>query len=253
MSNNGIWTQTITLTGTGPHLISAQDTDPAGNTGMAGATLFSLDNQIVGKVGQTFITGTSGNDHITVGPANVFVNAGGGNDTVTMLAGPSFQVHSIDGGPGTNTLDLSQISGAVTVDLKHGIASGSQIGIAALSSIQKIIAGSGTETIIGSAAANVFQAGAGTDKITGGGGADTFVFKPGFGNTSVTDFKVSGISHGTIEIDHSIFANWSALDAAIIDAKQGVVIAVDATESITLNGVTKAQIEANHLTDFHFI
>ncbi len=253
VSSSGNWTETVTLAGTGSHSISAQDTDAAGNVGKSANVLFTLDNQIVGNNNQAIVSGTSANDHITVAPNNLIINAGGGNDTITLTSGPSTQVHIVDGGAGPNTLDLSQISNAVTVDLKLGVASGSQIGTVLLSSIQNVIAGSGAETIVGTSGANVFQAGAGTDRMTGGGGADTFVFKPGFGNTIVTDFKVSGASHGTIEIDHSIFASWTALDAVLADSKQGAVITVTAAESITLNGVTKAQLEANHLVDFHFI
>ncbi|RTL69928.1 MAG: hypothetical protein EKK41_13465 [Hyphomicrobiales bacterium] len=253
VSGNGSWTETVTLVGTGSHAISALDTDAAGNTGKSASIVFSLDNQIVGNTNQSIISGTSANDHITVVPNNLIVNAGGGNDTITLTSGPSTQVHIVDGGAGTNTLDLSQISSAVTVDLKLGVASGSQVGTVLLSSIQNVVAGGGAEAIVGSSGANVFQAGSGMDRITGGGGADTFVFRPGFGNTTVTDFKVSGASHGTIEIDHSIFATWAALDAALADSKQGAVITVNAAESITLNGVTKAQLEANHLADFHFI
>ena len=33
----------------------------------------------------------------------------------------------------------------------------------------------------------------------------------------------------------------------------GAVIQVDTNDTITLNGVTKAQLLANHFVDFHFV
>ena len=88
------------------------------------------------------------------------------------------------------------------------------------------------------------------DKLAGGTGADTFVFNPRFGKDTITDFNVS---QDILALDHRLFANATASQVLgqTHDSKAGAVIVVDAHDTITLTGVSVAQLQ-NHLSDFHF-
>jgi hypothetical protein len=79
---------------------------------------------------------------------------------------------------------------------------------------------------------------------------DSFVFTPGFGLDTITNFQPTT---DVLQIDHSVFANVQALLAATQDDGHGnVVITADAHDSITLQHVTVAQLQAHH-SDFHII
>jgi hypothetical protein len=85
--------------------------------------------------------------------------------------------------------------------------------------------------------------------LTGTGPSDTFVFDfAGVGQATVTNFHADT---DLLQIKSAIFANAQAiLDATRDDGHGNSVIALDAHDSITLTGVTKAQL---HQTDFHLV
>ena len=86
--------------------------------------------------------------------------------------------------------------------------------------------------------------------MTGNGNNDTFVFAPGFGHDTITNFQPTT---DVLQIDHSVFANVQALLAATQDDGHGnAVITADAHDSLTLQHVTVAQLQAHH-SDFHII
>jgi Ca2+-binding RTX toxin-like protein len=104
--------------------------------------------------------------------------------------------------------------------------------------------------IIGNEGSNIINGLAGNDLLTGGAGADTFVFAPGFGKDTVTDYHAG---EDVVEIDHTIFADFSALAAQAADDGLGnTIITVDAGNTITLVGVTTSILQQNQ-SDFHFV
>jgi hypothetical protein len=89
------------------------------------------------------------------------------------------------------------------------------------------------------------------DTLTGGGGRDTFVFNPGFGNNTITDFNVS---QDVLRFDHTLFAKTTAsqvLSQTHDDSKGDAIIVVHHGDTVTLIGVTVAQLQS-HLGDFTF-
>ncbi len=167
-------------------------------TGGAGSDTIFGDtniNVIVGGGGADVITGGAGDDQI---------NGNGGNDRfiATILDGND----SYDGGNGTDTLDLSDITGSVNVNLGASLnlggsigtigsnrAIGTQIGTDTLSSIENVIGGTGNDIFIAANAPETFS---------GGLGSDTFVYRStaaagnNGGRSVITDF-----THGTDHID----------------------------------------------------
>ena len=81
-------------------------------------------------------------------------------------------------------------------------------------------------------------------------GHDVFVFAPNFGQVSIANFAPAT---DTIEVSKTVFANLQALlTATHDDASANAVITDAAHDTITLKGVTTAQLLA-HQNDFHFI
>ncbi|KAB2848977.1 MAG: hypothetical protein F9K44_09305, partial [Hyphomicrobiaceae bacterium] len=110
------------------------------------------------------------------------------------------------------------------------------------------------DTLSGSAFDDNFDGGAGNDAMTGLAGSDTFAFlTPGFGNDTIADFVASGSQHDVIELSTSLFADWAAVEAAMMDTANGAKITLDASNSITIAGVSKADLVANHGTDLRLM
>ena len=85
--------------------------------------------------------------------------------------------------------------------------------------------------------------------IFGGGGHDTFMFNAGFGHATIADFD---IDHETINIDHTLFADVSDILAHATDVGADTVITDAANDTIILQGVTLAQVQA-HAAAFHLV
>jgi VCBS repeat-containing protein len=87
--------------------------------------------------------------------------------------------------------------------------------------------------------------------VFGGGGNDTFVFNAGFGSATIGDFNVD---KNTIDISHTLFASVSAIlaSAQSINSGHDTVLTDAAHDTITLVGVTVAQVQA-HAGDFHLV
>jgi probable HAF family extracellular repeat protein/VCBS repeat-containing protein len=100
-----------------------------------------------------------------------------------------------------------------------------------------LIAGNGAATLIGGP----------DDMLTGGHGKDMFVFGPGFGGNTITNFN---LHKDVIQLAQSEFDDFQA----VLDHAQQVgadtVITYDATDSITLTGV---QLDGLHAHSFAFV
>jgi hypothetical protein len=80
---------------------------------------------------------------------------------------------------------------------------------------------------------------------------DTFTFNPTFGKVTINGY-VPGSE--TLDFNHTVFANIAAVEAHATSTGSGAntTITLDATDTITLNGVTLSNFEA-HSSDWHFI
>ena len=103
---------------------------------------------------------------------------------------------------GTDTLDLRTDTRDQRIDLRpEGVSTvfgrNGKIFIGPETVIENVVAGSGNDHVIGNGAANriegrkgndTLDGGGGDDRLTGGAGKDVFVFGPGNGSDTVTDF-----------------------------------------------------------------
>ena len=91
----------------------------------------------------------------------------------------------------------------------------------------------------------------GSDILSGGTGSDTFVFNFGdTGHDTVTDFTAGAGTDDIMEFDSALFATYDALLAAMSDDGTNTTITIDANTTITLEGVTVAEL---HQDDFGFV
>ena len=147
------------------------------------------------------LTGGAGNDTLYGGPA-------GGDDTLHGGAGHD----RLFGGKGNDTLH-----GGDGHDTLRGNL--------------------GADTLRGGDGNDTLHGGAGADTLTGGAGNDTFVFAPGAGHDTVTDF-----GQGADRLDLSAFADLSAVsDLTLQPGPQGLVL--DFTDhgggTLTLAGIAQ--------------
>jgi len=108
---------------------------------------------------------------------------------------------------------------------------------------------SGHKTLTGGSGYDFLIAGP-NDTLIGGAGNDTFVFNQGFGNETVANFNPN---QDQLSFNHALFAQSTA--AFVLSQTHGTgfgaVIVVDPHDTITLPGVTTAQLAARP-SDFHF-
>jgi serralysin len=173
-----------------------------------------------------------------------------------------------DGG-GNDTYDLSNYTGAVSINLNPGgsslisatqraylgsihYASGNVYNANLFNNdprsyIENAIGGSGGDTLVGNAAANRLDGRSGSDTLTGNGGADTFVFTPGYGLDTVADFTVSGA--GRDRIDLAAFGIIGGL-AGLVLSQVGANVVIDFGngDRLTLNNVLLGNLTGDHFS-----
>jgi Ca2+-binding RTX toxin-like protein len=155
----------------------------------------SLADTLWGGPGNDTLTGGTGVDILNGGDGNDTLIGGTGDDTIdggglNCAAGTStactaaFMAKSAVAGvnPGVNTLDYSDRSGAVTVDLTT-LASAMQVGVVGekdsivivsmVVSVTNLRGGSGADILTGDGNNNIIWGGGGGDTIVAGGGDDT--------------------------------------------------------------------------------
>ncbi|WP_152415196.1 flagellin N-terminal helical domain-containing protein [Caenispirillum salinarum] len=135
--------------------------------------------------------------------------AGGGNggDTTYSWTGDAFETLWDSGG--TDTIDLSNKTAALDIDLTPGtysdigttvtfegtVTENETLGIAYGTYIENVVGGSGNDTIKGNDVDNVFTGGAGNDTMDGGAGINVAVFS---GNAD--QYTIADQGDGTVKI-----------------------------------------------------
>jgi Ca2+-binding RTX toxin-like protein len=104
--------------------------------------------------------------------------------------------------------------------------------------------GAGNDTIRGGTGNDFLIGGAGTDRLTGGLGDDTCIFRPGFGQDTVTDFNVGDmVHHDTLDLRGLGFADVASVLSSTDFGTNAVIHA--GTDDITLFGVTKTLLQTH--------
>ncbi|MEL7018862.1 MAG: hypothetical protein AAGL18_09070 [Pseudomonadota bacterium] len=178
------------------------------------------DDLLVGGEGDDSIVGDQGNDTISGGDLMDSIDGGSGNDLI--FGNQRFD--EIDGGAGNDT-----IGGGNNRDLLMG--------------------GEGNDRINGGADFDTLNGGAGDDTLTGGANADVFVFSRVSGNDVITDFDLTTFNPEVIDLsDLNLISDFETLESTFLiqNAAGDAVIQIDADNSITLIGVTLADLTARN-------
>ena len=199
--------------------VTASLANSAINTGDAQGDTYSGISGLIGSNFADTLIGDNGDN---------FLRGRGGGDT-------------LNGGLGSDTADYAN-GQAVTVDLSNTANNtGDALGDTYIS----------IENIRGSSFNDVLKGDGGNNVLTGGAGADTFVFAPGFGHDTVTDYTPNS---DILQFDHSDFANVAALLAATHDDANthlAVIATQDGSHTVALN-VNTATLQ-QHQSDIHIV
>ena len=160
----------------------------------------NLADTITGDGNANNLAGANGNDMLLGAGGNDFLTGGAGNDT-------------LDGGTGSDTANYIGSSGAVTVNLAAGTATGdASIGSDTLISIESVQGTAFNDVMTGDASNNSLFGREGNDTLAGGNGSD--FFRGGAGNDSID----GGFLHNYARFDRNDF---DTADYSVYDTNSG--------------------------------
>ncbi len=202
-----------------------------------------------GGNGSDTISGGGGNDVIDGGKGNDVLDGGNGRDTIRGQAGND----RIDGQNGNDSLGGQDGADTITGGLGNdSISGGGGADILAGGNgndtirggggADRLIGGRGKDVLDGGAGSDTLDGGRANDTLTGGNGGDTFVFKLATGDDTITGFLSAT---DLIDVSDYDFANGAAVIAATNDVGGNAVIDLGGGNSVTLDGVLTAQLNAN--------
>ena len=223
------------INGTGNDLDNHIDGNSSHNVLKGGLGSDWLD----GKGGNDTMYGGDGDDTFVVDSINdvVVEYASQGHDTVYSTA-TYFLSNNVE------TLMLKDQGGAI-----NGYGNDSDNVIYGNSFANNLGGYAGADYIKAGGGKDTLDGGTGNDHLWGNSGDDTFRFHGDFGHDWIEDFKAGG-DHDIIELDHNQFADFAAVQAAMVQNVGSTTIVLDADHSISLTGVNAADLQAS---DFHFI
>lgn len=124
------------------------------------------------------ITGTKGDDNLTLDLGDNVIAGLAGDDTISTGLGDDFLdgglgADTLDGGAGIDTIQFGSDTAGISVNLTTGTATDSGGSSDSLSNIENAIGTAFADTLIGNGGANSLNGGAGNDIISGLAGSDT--------------------------------------------------------------------------------
>lgn len=129
----------------------------------------TYNDTMTGGDGNDTIYGMAGDDTMSGGLGDNVMNGGSGNDTFVAAGGND----DITGGKGFDTLDYSQATQGVRVDLEAHAAEG--FGSGSVAGVEALVGSAFDDSLTGDKADNLLEGGAGNDLLRGGRGNDTLV------------------------------------------------------------------------------
>ncbi|MCP4502983.1 MAG: calcium-binding protein [Deltaproteobacteria bacterium] len=154
----------------------------------SGATSFTSTMTIYGGEGNDTLTGGSGDDTINGGDGNDIITGSAGDDTLNGDDGDdTFNEEAADsgsevftGGLGTDTVDYSARTAALTITMDAGATDDGEAGEADdVVTVEVVKGGTAADTITGGANADTIYGGPGDDIIDGGAGDDVLYGEAG--------------------------------------------------------------------------
>jgi Ca2+-binding RTX toxin-like protein len=218
------------------------------------ATGSSNNDDLIGSLGANTLDGGAGNDKLNGYIGDDILIGGAGNDLVIGGAGGD----NLDGGADIDTVSYAGSTLGVFVRLFNNSVFGGDANGDTIVNFENATGSSNNDDLIGSNQANTLDGGAGADKLNGfvgddiligGAGDDLFVFTGTSGSDTITDFTAGAGSEDKIDLQDSVFTDLNDVLVNTVDDGLGNTVISKSGVSISLNGVTKAQL---HEDDFVF-
>ncbi|MDB5460799.1 MAG: cbhB, partial [Caulobacteraceae bacterium] len=259
----GHWTVTSSTLSDGVHTLMATAANAGGTSVASSGLSVTIDTHAPSAPTTPGMTaasddGASSTDHVTSIATPIFVGtvASAPNALVTLYDGSTaigsatvdstgaWSITSSSLAVGSHAItatatdvagNVSTASGALAVSIVSSTAGVPPVvspgaTITGTTGNDNLVGTSGNDTISGGAGNDTITGGLGNDVLTGGTGADTFVFKPGFGHDTVTDFQHS-------QSDHLMFTGFNDEVPLIADTSAGMMFTFSSGDTVTLAGV----------------
>jgi len=233
--------------------VAANDSTAVTKGGIVGGNVltndFDADGDAIGLsgvVGGSFghsIAGAYGSFTLNADGSYIYVAAKGGLPSQSVPQ-DTFSYTIGDGHGGNTTATVS----VVVLNPSQSYQAGTNITLNGGNGQDVLDGSSGHDVLRGGNGPDVLIGGMG-DTLSGGNGPDTFLFRPGFGANTITDFDVH---NDTVQIAKSVFQNLADLFAHASNSAAGAVINDGAGDTITFTGVTLAELQA-HQSNFHLV
>jgi beta-glucanase (GH16 family) len=217
---------------------------PVSSGAVSGGSTVSSGLDLVGTSGADTLTGGAGADSLSGETGVDRLVGGAGNDTY-YISDSDVVVEASGGGSDTVSTPISYVLGSNVENLTL-TGAGRAAGFG--NSLANVITGNsganhleglaGADTINGMGGADTIIGGAGADVLTGGGGGDTFVFKPGDGDDTITDF-----AHKADALDLSDYLS-SGLKPTVTASGADTLIQFSNGDSIHLLGLTPSHLSS---------
>jgi Ca2+-binding RTX toxin-like protein len=146
-----------------------------------------IDNVITGGSGADMLDGRSGNDRLVGGAGSDTLLGGDGNDTLVGGTGGD----TLNGGNGSDTADFSAENNSVNVNLRQQFSTilrGNTLDRDSLLSIENVIAGRKSDTLVGDAGDNTFTYTGRYDRSVNSGGYDVYIGDAGVDTADFSKF-----------------------------------------------------------------
>ena len=186
-------------------------------------TLVDIENVILTDLDDYFI-GDDGDNTITAGQGNDEVRASGGNDVIIETLGGGDDIY--DGQAGLDLVDYSASQTDLLIDLgaTANNASGEDIGLDQLLSIESVLTGEGNDQLAGDTLSNYFDGGFGDDLIDGRASDDIILGNNG--NDHITGGSGADIIDGGAGNDTASYAD--AVAGVVASLRSGIAATGDA-------------------------
>jgi VCBS repeat-containing protein len=216
------------------------------------------------NLGDTLTASVTGNATVDYNGSTILPN---NVDFSALIAADNIKFDSVASNGGPETLDWTYdptnpdldflkagdtLTITYTAEVNNGFGNaGNQPLIITLVGANPTANMSNFQTVSGTSGNDTFNNVGNGVTIFGGGGQDNFVFNDNFKSATIGDFDVT---KDTIDISHTLFATTSAILASAqpINSGHDTIITDAAHDTITLTGVTVAQLQS-HASDFHLI
>lgn len=213
-------------------------------------------NNLRGGDGGDLILGGFGNDTAVGGAGADDMGGGAGFDVVSYVGGGAVRValwnpafHTGDAAGDNIRADIEVVEGSLFNDTLEGSAAANTL--RGSNGNDRILGGGGADTLSGDLGNDTLDGGLGDDSLIGGGASDTFAYASGGGADVIADF-LSGTS--VIDVVRltsfgAAFDSFAEVIAAATQNGANVVIAFGAGQSLTLQNIALADLDAD---DFAF-